>query len=48
MDLNVHAFRIVHQATEEPNTATVAKRAAARKGGTVGGQARAKAISSER
>lgn len=47
MDLNVQAFRIAQQATAEISPATLAKREAARKGGVVGGQARAKAMTSE-
>jgi len=50
MDLNVRAFRVVQAATSEPKETTVkdAKKAAARKGGLIGGPSRAKSISSAR
>jgi hypothetical protein len=47
MDLNVHAFRLVEQATSEA-TLSQAKKASSRKGGLKGGAARAKSITSER
>jgi len=50
MDLNVRAFRTVQAALSENKdspTAT-AKKAAARKGGLVGGPSRAKSITAER
>jgi hypothetical protein len=46
MDLNVHAFRLVQQATSETSV-TTSKQAASRKGGLAGGRARAIAMSSE-
>lgn len=51
MDLNVRAFRVAQQATSETlstSNITAVKKAAARKGGLVGGHARAQSISSER
>jgi len=48
MDLNVQAFRLVQEATQETTVAKSAKRAASRKGGIKGGAARAKSITSER
>jgi hypothetical protein len=49
MDLNVRAFRTVQEALREhPPTEEVTKKAASRKGGLIGGRARAVAISAER
>ncbi len=48
MDINVRAFRVVQQATDENLSTSTPKQAAARKGGLVGGHARAQSISSER
>lgn len=51
MDINVRAFRVVQAATSEHNetdTATDVRKAAARKGGLVGGPSRAKSITAER
>lgn len=51
MDINVRAFRVVQAATSEHNeshTTTDARKAAARKGGLVGGPSRAKSVSAER
>jgi len=48
MDLNVRAFRVVQQATDENLSTSTPKQAAARKGGLVGGPSRAKSISHER
>lgn len=47
MDLNVRAFRTVQAALEAPKPADK-RREAARKGGRIGGLARAKAISPRR
>lgn len=47
MDMNVHAFRLVREATEESSLEDKRKRAASRRGGLSGGQARAKALSPE-
>ena len=46
MDVNVQAFRVVQQATGEGERKVV--KASSRKGGLVGGPARAKAMSRER
>ena len=46
MDVNVHAFRTVQQATGE--IAPKIKRASSKKGGLIGGPARAKSTSRER
>ena len=46
MDLNVHAFRLVQEATNE-NTSRKNKKASARKGGIKGGVARALSMSAE-
>ena len=51
MDLNVRAFRTVHDAVDRASSSPEpidAKRAAARKGGLIGGPSRAKSISAER
>ena len=48
MDLNVQAFRLVQQATEESPVAAVSKRKSSRKGGIAGGRARAQAMTPER
>lgn len=50
MDLNVRAFRVVQAALSETNNSptVIAKKAAARKGGLVGGPSRARSISAER
>jgi hypothetical protein len=52
MDLNVRAFRTVHEAinriSSPPESKPDEKRAAARKGGLIGGPSRAKSISAER
>lgn len=48
MDLNVRAFRTVHEALKEHPTEQDRKKAASRRGGLVGGPARAVSISAER
>jgi hypothetical protein len=49
MDLNVRAFRTVQEAlSEHPTTAEDTKRAASRRGGLVGGPARASSITAAR
>jgi hypothetical protein len=48
MDVNVRAFRVVQQATDEKLSTSTNKKNASRKGGLVGGRARAESISSER
>jgi hypothetical protein len=53
MDLNVRAFRTVHEAlnriSPSPDESKIdGKKAAARKGGLIGGPSRAKSISAER
>jgi hypothetical protein len=51
VDINVRAFRVVQAATEERaenDTAGSARRAAARKGGLIGGPSRARSISAQR
>ncbi len=48
MDLNVRAFRTVQEALREHSTEEVTKKAASRKGGLIGGRARAATISAER
>jgi hypothetical protein len=49
MDLNVRAFRTVQAALNEHQPTEVdTKKAASRKGGLIGGRARAAAISAER
>lgn len=48
MDLNVRAFRTVQEALREHSTEEDTKKAASRKGGLVGGRARAASISAER
>jgi len=48
MDINVRAFRVVQQATEENLITSTPKKAASRKGGLVGGPSRARSISAER
>jgi hypothetical protein len=48
MDINVRAFRVVQQATEEPFSTPTPKKVAARKGGLIGGPSRARSISKER
>lgn len=47
MDINVRAFRVVQAAISEPAPSNKRK-ASARKGGLVGGPARAKSISAQR
>lgn len=47
MDINVQAFRLVREATEESSPEDKRKRAASRRGGLIGGQRRAKALSPE-
>jgi hypothetical protein len=48
MDLNVRAFRTVQAALEDHPTEEDSRRAAARKGGLIGGPARATSMSPER
>jgi hypothetical protein len=52
MDLNVRAFRTVSEAIERVSSSAESKpddkKAAARKGGLIGGPSRAKSISAER
>jgi hypothetical protein len=48
MDLNVRAFRTVQEALSEHPTEISKKTASSRKGGLIGGPARAKTISAER
>jgi hypothetical protein len=50
MDLNVRAFRVVQAALAEPEEPTEmdTRKAAARKGGLVGGPSRARSISAKR
>jgi hypothetical protein len=48
MDLNVRAFRTVQAALNEHPTEMNTKKAASRKGGLIGGRARAASISAER
>ena len=48
MDLNVKAFRFVQEATADVSPEKDRKRAASRRGGLVGGPARAKKITDER
>lgn len=48
MDLNVRAFRTVQEALKEHSTEEDTKRAASRKGGLIGGRARAVSISAKR
>jgi hypothetical protein len=48
MDLNVRAFRTVHAVLDDHPTEVETKKAAARKGGLIGGPSRAKAIDQER
>jgi hypothetical protein len=48
MDMNVRAFRVVQEAINEQSSVPNAKKAAARKGGLVGGPSRARSISAER
>jgi hypothetical protein len=48
MDVNVRAFRVVQQATDENSPTSSPKHDAARKGGLAGGRARAESISAER
>ena len=48
MDLNVRAFRTVHAALDEHPTEVETKKTASRKGGLIGGRARAASISAER
>lgn len=48
MDLNVRAFRTVREALKDNSTEQDAKKAASRRGGLVGGPARAASISAER
>ena len=52
MDVNVRAFRTVHEAIERASDTSdpkiESKRAAARKGGLIGGPSRARAISAAR
>jgi len=48
MDLNVRAFRTVQEALRDHPTVEDAKKAASRRGGLVGGRARALAIGAKR
>jgi hypothetical protein len=48
MDVNVRAFRVVQQATDENLPTSTPKKVAARKGGLIGGPSRARSISRER
>jgi|HubBroStandDraft_6_1064221.scaffolds.fasta_scaffold735096_2 hypothetical protein len=48
MDLNVRAFRTVHAALDEHSTEVTPQQAASRKGGLVGGPARAQSMSAKR
>jgi hypothetical protein len=48
MDLNVRAFRTVQAALEDHPTEENSKKAAARKGGLIGGPSRARSISAAR
>ncbi len=48
MDMNVQAFRLVQEATQESSVDKKRKRAAARKGGLAGGRARADAMTDSR
>jgi hypothetical protein len=48
MDLNVRAFRTVHAALDDHPTEVEPKKAAARKGGLIGGPSRARSIGQER
>jgi hypothetical protein len=48
MDLNVRAFRTVQAALKEHSIEMDTKKAASRKGGLIGGRARAASISHER
>jgi len=48
MDLNVRAFRTAQAALDDHPTEENAKKAAARKGGLIGGPSRSRAISPER
>ena len=47
MDINVHAFRLVQEATECVSSEKKRKQATSRRGGLMGGKARAAALSSE-
>lgn len=48
MDLNVRAFRTVQEAISERSPESTKKKASSRKGGLIGGPARARSISPER
>lgn len=48
MDINVRAFRTVQAALNDHSTEQDAKKAASRRGGLIGGPARAASISAER
>lgn len=48
MDINVRAFRLVREATEESSPKDKRKRAASKKGGIAGGRARANSLSESR
>ena len=48
MDLNVHAFRLVHEATDVSSAEKHRKRATSKRGGLIGGKARAAALSPEK
>lgn len=48
MDLNVQAFRLVRQATEEPPKKALLIKAASQRGGLIGGKVRAAKLSPER
>lgn len=48
MDINVQAFRLVREATEDSSPEDKRRRAASRRGGLVGGQRRAKVLSPEK
>ena len=48
MDINVQAFRLVQQAIESSSAEAAKKRSALRKGGRIGGNARASILSADR
>jgi len=43
MDVNVQAFRLVQEATAEPSAEKLRRKAASKRGGLMGGKARAQA-----
>ncbi len=47
MDINVQAFRLVREATDESSVDEKRRRAASRRGGLVGGRGRANSLSPE-